>query len=304
MWSVDVRQQLNAVSGFWGLVLILTLWSCSRQKGLNASLQLLHTSCSPHVFHSSQTQARQPHTPTLRHKRSRRRNEDHIQQSSSRRSRNLCSSQTTALSSRLWSFSRPTLTSSLTSASMMEGTATSLLACLGRMTKAPTRIGAPWWACVGVCLEVLELGWQEQRKKPLRPACHLIPNPTARASAFPGPVSFAKGRRLPWTAGERPQWERRGVWRRWMRPLMLWRGALWWTQTRGCPRLRSCGVPSSISKGCRHWCRPSTNRKLRLDSRDCTSEPARPNPEWVGQRSDDWQNWPKRHLEWTDGEPM
>ncbi|MEQ2225652.1 hypothetical protein ILYODFUR_019654 [Ilyodon furcidens] len=24
-----------------------------RQRGLNASLQLLHTSCSPHVFHSS-----------------------------------------------------------------------------------------------------------------------------------------------------------------------------------------------------------------------------------------------------------
>lgn len=57
MWSVDVQQQLNVGSGFWGLVLNLTLWSCSRQRGLNASLQLLHTSCSPNVFHSSQTQA-------------------------------------------------------------------------------------------------------------------------------------------------------------------------------------------------------------------------------------------------------
>lgn len=43
----------------------------------------------------------------------------------------------------VWSFSRPTLTSSLTSASMREGTATSPLAYLGHTTKAPTRIGTP-----------------------------------------------------------------------------------------------------------------------------------------------------------------
>lgn len=37
---------------------------------------MLHTSCSTHVFPSSQTQARQPHTPTLGHTRSRRRTEE------------------------------------------------------------------------------------------------------------------------------------------------------------------------------------------------------------------------------------
>lgn len=69
MWSVDVQQQLTIVSGFWGLVLNLTLWSCRRQRGLNASLQLLHTSCSPHVFHSLQTQAKgkTAHTRIVQH---------------------------------------------------------------------------------------------------------------------------------------------------------------------------------------------------------------------------------------------
>lgn len=43
----------------------------------------------------------------------------------------------------VWSFLRPTLISSLTSASMKEGTATSPLACLGRMTKLATRTGTP-----------------------------------------------------------------------------------------------------------------------------------------------------------------
>lgn len=42
-----------------------------------------------------------------------------------------------------WSFLRPTLTSSLTSASTKEGTATSPLAYLGHTTKAPIRIGTP-----------------------------------------------------------------------------------------------------------------------------------------------------------------
>lgn len=95
----------------------------------------------------------------------------------------------------LWSFSRPILTSFLTSASMKEETTTSPLAYLGHTTKATTRIGTPWWACAGVCLEALESEWQGQKTKPLLPACHLILSHTAQVSAYPGPASCAKGRR-------------------------------------------------------------------------------------------------------------
>lgn len=192
MWSVDVQQQLNVVSGFWGLVLNLTLWSCSRQRGLNASLQLLHTSCSPHIFHSTQTKAATRTYSILPQTRSRRRTQRQHTAEQFQGSRNLC-----YLWDRwpLWSFLRPILTSFLTSASMKEGTTTSPLAYLGHTTKALTRIGTPWWACVGVCLEVLESEWQGQKTKPLLPACHLIWTHTAQVSAYPGPASCAKGRR-------------------------------------------------------------------------------------------------------------
>lgn len=257
MWSVDVQQQLNVGSGFWGLVLNLTLWSCSRQRGLNASLQLLHTSCSPNVFHSSQTQAG-AHTDA--HSKTRAaalrtetpRTVDHFR----RKQGPLSRPQHWAA----WSFLRPTLTSSPTNASMREGTTISLLACLGGLNNLATRTGTPWWACVGIFPEELELelelGSQEQRTKFLHPACHLTLSLTVRASACRGPVSYAKGRRWRWIGEERPRWGRRGVWRRSTRPLMLWRGAPWWTPTRGCRRWRSCEVPSSISKDSRPWCPP------------------------------------------------
>lgn len=210
MWCVDVQQQLNVVSGFWGLALNLTLWSSRRQRGLNASLQLLHTSCSPHVFHSSQTQAGKKigahtYTPTQ--------TPDTGQKSAYWRLVPRKAGIFVPLypdhNCPVWSFLRPTLIFSLTSASMKEGTATSPLACPGRMTKLATRTGTPWWACVGTCLGVSELEWQVPRTKPLHPACRLTPSPTAQVSVFPGPVSCVKGRQWPWTAGEQPHWGRR-----------------------------------------------------------------------------------------------
>lgn len=91
-----------------------------------------------------------------------------------------------------WSFSRPTRTSSLSSAFMKPVRTSSLPGLQGDLIKEDTKTGALWWECVGMedCFLALQ-DWKTSHLQPPHSRCHSHPTrskSTAQVSACHGPA--------------------------------------------------------------------------------------------------------------------